>query len=245
MESKPQQVVLQWTRDSRDWKDESEICTVHLEGAPLLRELSEGKHLLKELPWRRILIHTLSSAASQTNIATDDKDLVGSIVQTAALDTLAALRKFLEDWADSSARVWSTVNWEYSAKELCEKSRPGAFLSDCMVTEAMVRKGARKNVHCHVAYNNTFQTITQSSPMTKSMNANNAGNVLEALCWVALEEGKPLWTVALAWHVLRLQGMPQSDSPNWAPGAPFHSDTAAASASCDAADAINPWRDVR
>jgi hypothetical protein len=29
---------------------------------------------------------------------------------------------------------------------------------------------------------------------------------------------------------VRLQGMPQSDSPNWAPGAPFHSDTAAASA---------------
>ena len=218
---------------------------MHLEGAPLLRKLSEGKRLLKELPWRPILIHILSGAASQTNIATDDKDLVGSIVQAAALDTLEALRKFLEDWADSSAHVRNLVNWEYTAQALREKSRPGDFLSDSMVTEAMVRKGARKNVHCHVAYNNTFQTITQSLPMTKSMNANNAGNVLEALCWVAFEEGKPLWTVALACHAVRLQGMPQSDSPNWAPGAPFHSDTAAASASCDAADAINPWRDVR
>ncbi len=130
---------------------------------------------------------------------------MGSIVQAASLDTLAALRKFLEDWADSSARVRSIVNWEYSAKALCEKSRPGAFLCDCMVTEAMVRKGGRKNVHYHVAHNDTFQTIAQSLRMTKSMNANNAGNVLEALCWVAFEEGKPLWTVALAWHAVRLQ----------------------------------------
>ena len=42
----------------------------------------------------------------------------------------------------------------------------------------------------------------------------------------------------------RVGGLIQSWE-SWAPDAPLHYGTAAASASCDAADAINPWRDAR
>ena len=97
---------------------------------------------------------------------------------------------------------------------MCERSRPGAFLADCMITELKVREqGSRSSVHYHVVGNGEYQAIGHEMGIVNheigNNSANNVGNQLECLCWVALEEDRPEWIIALVWHALRLQLTPR------------------------------------
>ena len=128
----------------------------------------------------------------------DDSDVFGSIVQSAALQSIeGGLRNVLQVWERSSPQVHGLLHWtEHTPKELCEKSRPGAFLSDCMLTEARVRTGgSRRNCQYFVAGNKELLVIAKALGIVTNTNSNsnNVGNLLEALCWVALEEGASIF----------------------------------------------------
>jgi len=201
-------VSLKWSTSPARWKDSSPICAEHLHDAPLMQKLAISKTTLREIPWRDIMEHVLTLAATDVGISFDHPKLLTAMVEAAGLSTLQHLASYLHDWNAVSGRVQSILDWHSSPKEMCERSRPGAFLADCMITELKIREhGAKCKVHYHVVYNAEYYLMGHEMGIVKNGNssANNVGNQLECLCWVALEEDRPLWIIALVWHAAQLE----------------------------------------
>ena len=201
-------VSLKWTTSPSKWRDDSPICAEHLDAAPLMQLLAASRTTLREIPWRGILEHVLTTGATYMSIPFDTPDLMSVIVETAGIATLEHLALYLRDWRASSVRVQAVLDWHFSPKEMCERSRTGAFLADCMITELKVREhGARASVLYHVVGNGAYKAIGHEMGIVQHGNssANNVGNQLECLCWVAFEENRPLWIIALVWHALQLE----------------------------------------
>ena len=209
-----QGVSLKWTTSPSKWKDVSPICAEHLQAAPLMQVLATRRETLREIPWRGILEHVLTTAASRMGIPFDAPKLLSAVVEAAGMSSLEHLTSYLHDWRATSERVQAVLDWQTSPKEMCERSRPGAFLADCMITELKVREqGSRSSVHYHVVGNGEYQAMGHEMGIVNheigNNSANNVGNQLECLCWVALEEDRPEWIIALVWHALRLQLTPR------------------------------------
>ena len=201
-------VSLKWSTSPARWKDSSPICAEHLHDAPLMQKLAISRTTLREIPWRRILEHVLTMAATNMSIPFDAPKLLSAVVEAARLSTLEHLASYLHDWRAISGRVQAVLDWHSSPKEMCERSRPGAYLADCMITELKVHEhGANATVHYHVVYNAEYHAMGHEMGIVKNGNssANNVGNQLECLCWVALEEDRPLWIIALVWHAAQLE----------------------------------------
>ena len=165
---------------------------------------------LREIPWRRILEHLLTTAATRMDISFDAPKLLSAVVEAAGMSTLEDLASYLHDWRAVSERVRAVLDWQISAKEMCEQSRPGAYLADCMITELKVREqGSRSSVQYHAVGNGEYQIIGHEMGIAQecatNSSANNVGNQLECLCWVAFEEDRPEWIIALVWHALQLE----------------------------------------
>ena len=144
------------------------------------------------------------------NIPFDAPKLLSAVVEAAGMSTLEDLASYLHDWRAVSERVQAVLDWQISAKEMCERSRPGAYLADCMITELKVREqGSRSSVHYHAVGNGEYQIIGHEMGIAQecatNSSANNVGNQLECLCWVALEEDRPEWIIALVWHAHQLE----------------------------------------
>ena len=207
-------VSLKWTTSPSKWKDLSPICAEHLQAAPLMQVLATRRETLREIPWRGILEHVLTTAASRMGIPFDAPKLLSAVVEAAGMSSLEHLTSYLHDWRATSERVQAVLDWQTSPKEMCERSRPGAFLADCMITELKVREqGSRSSVHYHVVGNGEYQAMGHEMGIVNheigNSSANNVGNQLECLCWVALEEDRPEWIIALVWHARRLQLTPR------------------------------------
>ena len=201
-------VSLKWTTSPSKWRDDSPICAEHLDAAPLMQLLAASRTTLREIPWRGILEHVLTTGATYMRIPFDTPKLMSVIVETAGIATLEHLASYLRDWRASSVRVQAVLDWHSSPKEMCERSRTGAFLADCMITELKVREhGARASVLYHVVGNGAYKAIGHEMGIVQHGNssANNVGNQLECLCWVAFEENRPLWIIALVWHALQIE----------------------------------------
>ena len=203
-------VSLKWTTCPSKWKDSSEICATHQHAAPRMQSFATTLTTLREIPWRRILEHLLTTAATRMDISFDAPKLLSAVVEAAGMSTLEDLASYLHDWRAVSERVREVLDWQISAKEMCEQSRPGAYLADCMITELKVREqGSRSSVHYHVVGNGEYQIIAHEIGIAQecatNSSANNVGNQLECLCWVAFEEDRPEWIIALVWHALQLE----------------------------------------
>ena len=201
-------VSLKWTTCPSKWKDNSPICAEHLHAAPLMQVLATSRNTFREIPWRGILEHVLTTAATHMRIPFDAPNLISAVVETSGTSTVDRLASYLHDWRASSERVRAVLDWHFSPKEMCERSRPGAYLADCMITELKVREhGSRSSVHYHVVGNGEYQAMGHEMGIVQDGNssANNVGNQLECLCWVAFEEDRPLWIIALVWHAVQLE----------------------------------------
>ena len=166
--------------------------------------------LLREIPWRRILEHLLTTAATRMNIPFDASKLLSAVVEAAGMVTLEDLASYLHDWRAVSERVRAVLDWQISPQEMCERNRPGAWLADCMITELKVREqGSRSSVHYEAVGNVEYKIIAHKIGIAQecatNSSANNVGNQLECLCWVAFEEDRPEWIIALVWHALQLE----------------------------------------
>ena len=203
-------VSLKWTTCPSKWKDDSQICATHQHAAPRMQAFATTLTTLREIPWRRILEHLLTTAATRMDIAFDAPKLLSAVVEAAGMSTLEDLASYLHDWRAVSERVRAVLDWQISAKEMCEQSRPGAYLADCMITELKVREqGSRSSVQYHAVGNGEYQIIAHEMGIAQecatNSSANNVGNQLECLCWVAFEEDRPEWIIALVWHALQLE----------------------------------------
>ena len=203
-------VSLKWTTCPSKWKDSSEICATHQHAAPRMQSFATTLTTLREIPWRRILEHLLTTAATRMDISFDAPKLLSAVVEAAGMSTLEDLASYLHDWRAVSERVREVLDWQISAKEMCEQSRPGAYLADCMITELKVREqGSRSSVQYHAVGNGEYQIIAHEIGIAQecatNSSANNVGNQLECLCWVAFEEDRPEWIIALVWHALQLE----------------------------------------
>jgi hypothetical protein len=166
--------------------------------------------LLREIPWRRILEHLLTTAATRMNIPFDAPKLLSAVVEAAGMVTLEDLASYLHDWRAVSERVRAVLDWQISPQEMCERNRPGAWLADCMITELKVREqGSRSSVHYEAVGNVEYKIIAHKIGIAQecatNSSANNVGNQLECLCWVAFEEDRPEWIIALVWHARQLE----------------------------------------
>ena len=203
-------VSLKWTTCPSKWKDDSEICATHQHAAPRMQAFATTLTTLREIPWRRILEHLLTTAATRMDISFDAPKLLSAVVEAAGMSTLEDLASYLHDWRAVSERVRAVLDWQISAREMCEQSRPGAYLADCMITELKVREqGSRSSVQYHAVGNGEYQIIAHEMGIAQecatNSSANNVGNQLECLCWVAFEEDRPEWIIALVWHALQLE----------------------------------------
>ena len=203
-------VSLKWTTCPSKWKDSSQICATHHHAAPRMQAFATTLTTLREIPWRRILEHLLTTAAARMDISFDAPKLLSAVVEAAGMSTLEDLASYLHDWRAVSERVQAVLDWQISAKEMCEQSRPGAYLADCMITELKVREqGSRSSVQYHAVGNGEYQIIGHEMGIAQecatNSSANNVGNQLECLCWVAFEEDRPEWIIALVWHALQLE----------------------------------------
>ena len=203
-------VSLKWTTCPSKWKDSPQICATHRHAAPRMQAFATTLTTLREIPWRRILEHLLTTAATRMDIPFDAPKLLSAVVEAAGMSTLEDLASYLHDWRAVSERVQAVLDWQISAKEMCERNRPGAWLADCMITELKVREqGLRSSVHYHAVGNPEYQIIGQEMGIAQecgtNSSANNVGNQLECLCWVAFEEDRPEWIIALVWHAHQLE----------------------------------------
>ena len=221
-------VSLKWTTCPSKWKDFSRIFATHLHAAPRMQAFATTRTNLREIPWRRILEHLLTTAATRMNIPFDAPKLLSAVVEAAGMSTLDDLTSYLHEWRAVSERVQAVLDWQISAKEMCERNRPGAWLADCMITELKVREqGLRSSVHYHAVGNPEYQIIGQEMGIAQecgtNSSANNVGNQLECLCWVAFEEDRPEWIIALVWHAHQLES-------NWCSRKKFKSSAAVTAA---------------
>ena len=203
-------VSLKWTTCPSKWRDSSQICATHRHAAPRMQAFATTRILLREIPWRRILEHLLTTAATRMNIPFDAPKLLSAVVEAAGMSTLEDLASYLHDWRAVSERVRAVLDWQISPQEMCERNRPGAWLADCMITELKVREqGSRSSVHYEAVGNVEYKIIAHKIGIAQecatNSSANNVGNQLECLCWVAFEEDRPEWIIALVWHALRLE----------------------------------------
>ena len=203
-------VSLKWTTCPSKWRDSSQICATHRHAAPRMQAFATTRILLREIPWRRILEHLLTTAATRMNIPFDAPKLLSAVVEAAGMSTLEDLASYLHDWRAVSERVRAVLDWQISPQEMCERNRPGAWLADCMITELKVREqGSRSSVHYEAVGNVEYKIIAHKIGIAQecatNSSANNVGNQLECLCWVAFEEDRPEWIIALVWHALQLE----------------------------------------
>ena len=203
-------VSLKWTTCPSKWNDSSQIYATHLHAAPRMQAFATTRTTLREIPWRRILEHLLTTAATRMDIPFDAPKLLSEVVEAAGVSTLEDLALYLRNWRAVSERVRAVLDWQISPQEMCERNRPGAWLADCMITELKVREqGSRSSVHYEAVGNGEYKIIAHKIGIAQqcatNSRPNNVGNQLECLCRVAFEEDRPEWIIALVLHALQLE----------------------------------------
>jgi len=200
---------LAWTGDPGRWKDDSKVETEGLENMPRLMSLAERATLLREFPWRDLVrsVYRQAHAAAQVHRQAHAAAKVQSsdmqvVVGTLGLRDPDGLKNYLTAWAAGSQRVRQTLAWELaSPKQMCQMSRPGAWLGDVVFTDLLVVFGKRANMQ-YAAVGNKFYTwlggaLGVTALGTQNSSANNVGNVMEFLHWLAYEEDRCEWVVAI------------------------------------------------
>ena len=153
---------------------------------------SDAQHReMRSLPWRPLCEHVC---------------VHGSRAGAPALTTVAELRAYLDDWSAGSVRVRDTLKWRYSPSAMRDISRLGAWLGDTVHTELCVRTGSHhRGVKWVVVNNENYKELGTLLEVDTGQitSANNMGNMLEHLMWLALEEHRCEWILG----VLRCLGV--------------------------------------
>ena len=89
---------LKWTTCPSKWNDSSQIYATHLHAAPRMQAFATTLTTLREIPWRRIMEHLLTTAATRMDISFDASKLLSEVVEAAGMFTLGDLASYLRNW---------------------------------------------------------------------------------------------------------------------------------------------------
>ena len=192
---------LEWKYDPNNWKDESGIDNIreHFSDMAIFKEVSDGKAKLRELPWRdlveRVLAESLGAHAS-----------FQQALEASDLDTVGGLKKYLENWKLCSKHVMNVLHWKCATPTIFRNvCRPGSWLADLLATELRVRRQElRPNAKFWAISNDAYASLAKSLDISQETcnSANNVGNILEHLTWVALEEKRCIWALGVVSFLL-------------------------------------------
>ena len=95
---------------------------------------------MRDVPWRTIAAEVFSTVCAKVG--------TGNVTEMAArlgLHDVSALKRHLQNWRRQSCVVEDILTWRRcSPTEMCEASRPGAWLADVVSTVMLVeQKSAR------------------------------------------------------------------------------------------------------
>ena len=192
---------LEWQYDSNNWKDESGIDNIreHFSDMAIFKEVSDGKAKLRELPWRdlveRVLVESLGAHAS-----------FQQALEASDLDTVGGLKRYLENWKLCSKHVMNVLHWKCATPTIFRNvCRPGSWLADLLATELRVRRQElRPNAKFWAISNDAYASLAKDLNISQQNcnSANNVGNILEHLTWVALEEKRCIWALGVVSFLL-------------------------------------------
>ena len=130
-------------------------------------------------------------------------EIAARMTQTEGLtERNAYIREYLEEWRSVSPSVAQLLDWSLaSPSELCEISRPGAWLEDTLYTNELVKFGKRHNIQFQAVGNKFYHELEEDLRVmdrTKgNTSPNNVGNIYEHLSLLAYEAGRGEWIVVI------------------------------------------------
>ena len=127
---------------------------------------------------------------------------------------MTTLRTFIQEWKNESDVVKKLLHWELfkesdaPAKNVAVLSRPGAYLADFMFTLVSIeRQNITDKFKNSVICNGVYKEMATSLDIHHSVysNANNVGNIMESLFWLAYEQQKYGFIISVVHHAADLQ----------------------------------------
>ena len=195
--------VLQWNCLPQSWRVPHPISLrfYELENFPRLRALAVGKEQLHELPWQTLTEHALisMSSATHTDAVSDEVILAGLAARN--LDSVEGMRTYLHEWSASSTLVKDARGMtHWNSQSFAKMAAVGAWFGDCIFSELLVRAGHMSSTRKYRATpNSAYAFLARSIEVCTGDygSNNNLGNVMEHLMWLALEENRCIFAVAV------------------------------------------------
>lgn len=181
------EVSLEWSADPVMWMGTSELRAEKLLGMPISQDIVRQRVLyMRDVPWRMIAAHVFSTVCA--NPGTD----IVCRVRHSCLHVIACLKLYLEHWRSGSPVVEYVLAWRMytNPTEMCEASRPAAWLADVVYTVMLVGLGfARPTVKYIPVGNYAYVQLADNLGVEGDRNnsADNLGNMFEFITWVAFE----------------------------------------------------------
>ena len=115
------------------------------------------------------------------------------------MTTAMELRQYLLRWSDGSTWVTDTLEWTHTPRAMPDICRLGAWLGDTVYTELCITAGTHyPNVRYVVVSNSSYKELAPILGCdSESLSALRVGNIFEHLMWLALEEDRCEWILAV------------------------------------------------
>ena len=199
---------LQWSCPRENWKDGSLVCVsqYQLTSFPKLREMVFNKQQLNQLPWGRLTETFLVRLCGVTGGHEVTNALVAECLRKSNLHTVHGMKKYLDAWSRVSISVRdarSMAHW--NSRRFAAMANMGAWVGDCIISELSVRAGKmRPNRKYRCTSNEAYVVLGNRLDVNTGVygSRNNIGNVMEHLMWIAFEEDRYAFAVAVQHWVL-------------------------------------------
>ena len=194
----------EWMEAGNYLQEALHMCTHIKTDTRKLHHFGNTKKKLRDIPWNDIA----AEIADNINRTTELLDSAQTIMD------MTTLRTFIQEWKNESDVVKKLLHWELfkesdaPAKNVAVFSRPGAYLADFMFTLVTIeRQNVIDKCKYSVICNDVYKEMATSLDIQHSVysNANNVGNVMESLFWLAYEQHKYGFIISVVHHAADLQ----------------------------------------
>ena len=194
----------EWMEAGNYLQEALHMCTHIKTDTRKLHHFGNTKKKLRDIPWNDIA----AEIADNVNRTTELLDSAQTIMD------MTTLRTFIQEWKNESDVVKKLLHWELfkesdaPAKNVAVLSRPGAYLADFMFTLVSIeRQNIIDKVKYSVICNGVYKEMATSLDIHHSVysNANNVGNIMESLVWLAYEQQKYGFIISVVHHAADMQ----------------------------------------
>ena len=170
---------------------------------PELVRLAEVQRLASEFPWDAIAMDIANNI-----------DRRGALLDSAqAIMDVDRLRTYTNVWMSQCQFVKKLISWEAftsdsAAKDMQVLSTPGGYLADYMFMLVSIERMKLKSACRWATVSNSVYVYLASVMEIRHpayCGANNVGNTMEALIWLAYEQKKYKFIISVIHHAANLQ----------------------------------------